>query len=1035
MNEPIDENIDQLINADKEVKSEALSINSLNPEKIIENSEVTEDITAVNNEQVTENSVFTGEETKVAGIKDIGKVLSKSYDAVKGQIKKVKQESDTLNKATFEQVPSKNNDFIVTPYDEGVDAEKILKEAEEFSSTGKGAPISSRGKGNKVNAFNVNQVDGPDGVRRLIEYVGENSSAKLKKLNIKELAEELSKPTFSVLEDGMPTFKFKTNEEALKFISKQSDSSKFSIQANGVFDPIFLKKILSSENTIADPKYVMKMLMTQVEISDRTTNLAQQIVLAKSKGTLTEAMTLEFDHMFALMGELSKAVEGRTADIGQSLRMFGETRKSFGSVQKIEMLEAQAASIDSVNRAKKLLALPSINKKGHAASMRFNLANSPDILIAMWQTTWINGLLSSPVTHIKNMASNLAYGLYQVPVRFTASAIGNVRKVLPGFGNQDAIPLNEAAVFAQAYVENVNSSFRLGIKAFKNNKPLDGSASKIELNGTQNIFENVDYGPTKFGKFLQKGSSYWGKFVTMPGRALLGEDEFFKGLGRFAEFKSLANRARTKFENTLKAEGKLSRTEIQKQSNTFYRNILDNPPEDMIKESVEMSKVLTFTKELEGKMAALQKTINENKAMSFGPLLKMVIPFVRTPTNLVTEALKNSPAAWMLPSFRKAILKGGIDADLAIAKMTLGSGAMFTLQNYTQNGGMTGPGPTNKKMLTTLKATGWQPYSFVFNKEDWGEEQIQELKTYGVVTQGAGKIYVSYDGLQPLSTIAGASATIGEYFQVNSYANGQGYSPYDQGEELLAVGAMTAFGVLSEAPQLQGLAEMIGILGEGGQDVNKTLLFFQKYGRKITEFGIQGSPVGVYQSGKATIERFLNPASSSMLPSSNDSGVLDYSVTKFKSRLPYFSNDVANRLDPLTGEEVTIGAGNMYELYSPFKRSDGTYIAGYQTLINWNVPVYVPPYKKNGYELTAEQYNTWIELAVDGGKLADRIEKVGKILENTRDVGLVQTKLSSIMQQSYKNAFLKLQKEYPEIKDFYEDKEDREKAVGKYRFN
>ena len=168
------------------------------------------------------------------------------------------------------------------------------------------------------------------------------------------------------------------------------------------------------------------------------------------------------------------------------------------------MLEAQAASIDSVNRAKKLLALPSINKKGHAASMRFNLANSPDILIAMWQTTWINGLLSSPVTHIKNMASNLAYGLYQVPVRFTASAIGNVRKVLPGFGNQDAIPLNEAAVFAQAYVENVNSSFRLGIKAFKNNKPLDGSASKIELNGTQNIFENVDYGPTKFGKFFNQ---------------------------------------------------------------------------------------------------------------------------------------------------------------------------------------------------------------------------------------------------------------------------------------------------------------------------------------------------------------------------------------------------------------------------------------------------------------------------------------------------------------------------------------------------
>ena len=76
MKEPIDKSIDQLITDDREVKAEALSINSLEPDAIIENAEVTEDITSNNNEQPTENitqptesSVFTGQEVKLDSIR------------------------------------------------------------------------------------------------------------------------------------------------------------------------------------------------------------------------------------------------------------------------------------------------------------------------------------------------------------------------------------------------------------------------------------------------------------------------------------------------------------------------------------------------------------------------------------------------------------------------------------------------------------------------------------------------------------------------------------------------------------------------------------------------------------------------------------------------------------------------------------------------------------------------------------------------------------------------------------------------------
>ena len=457
-----------------------------------------------------------------------------------------------------------------------------------------------------------------------------------------------------------------------------------------------------------------------------------------------------------------------------------------------------------------------------------------------------------------------------------------------------------------------------------------------------------------------------------------------------------------------------------------------NPPEDMIKQSVEFSKEMTFTKNLEGIMAKIQNQINNSEGMTLGPILKMFAPFVRTPTNLVTEALKHTPAAFLQPSFIKAIKAGGRQSDLALAKVGLGTSVISGFGYLAMGGNLTGSGPTNNKMRKTLEATGWQPYSFVFDSDKFDAEGISELRTYGTVTQGQGKLYVSYQGLQPLSTLVATGASLGEFFMVNSYASSQGYNDQKLSEELVMAAVMSGYDILSEMPMLDGLGNLMNVIGKGNSQTD-VLRGMDKFKEMLSEFAIQGSPIGMYQSGKATIERYLDPTINTYLPGEGETP-WDIAIKRYKSRLPYYSNEVAPRLDPLSGEVVTVGAGNFYEMFSQFKLSNGKYIEGYQTLIDWNVPVYVPPFRKNGYEFSSEQYNTWIEIATNGGQLQSDIMDMGARFDTSYDVGDVQSKLKSVMSKAYSDAYEKLKEIYPEIQDYEDELEIKEQVLGTTKY-
>lgn len=1021
----LEENINKLTATNDEVLEAANSITTRDQKNIIEDASSTQIVGDTEDQE----SVFTGEEIQVA----VNPLIRKGLNIIEGGEEKIKQR-EILNRSVFDKIDPDDGNYIVKPYDP-VDLSTAVDDKSLTPTTGKPTPISKRAKGGpEVVRTNLNNIVGPDSLKQFINFVGDQYPARLKRMPIKKLAEELSGTRYNVLNDtGRIVKKFDNETAAQKWIDGKNTDVAYSIQKKELYDTKFLQDILDpKKKTVADPVFVRKMLVAQLDVADKLDELANKVLRMEADDTLTPDVQVEFNQMFALLGELNKAIEGRSADVGRTLRMFGEARTAKGSAPKIEFLEAQGANGgDTVKRAKQYLALNTVNEKANASMMRFgaSLNETSEILVKMWQTTWINGLLSSPITHAKNFVSNLAYGAWQAPVRFTAGAIGHVRKQI---FRQDVktIQMMEGWNFAMDYFTSSMDSLRLGVKAFKENAPLDGKTSKLELDGINNIFTDVDYGNTQFGKTWKKGMAYYGKFITVPGRALIGADEMFKGMGRFAQFKALAGRARTDYMDELIKEGIYTQAEILEKGNRYYMDIINNPPADMIKQSVEFSKEITFTKDLEGTMKKIQDMINDSRLMSGGPVLKLFAPFVRTPTNLVTEALKHTPAMFLNPKFVQGIKAGGREADLAMAKVGLGMSIMYGVYNMALEGKITGAGPANRKMLKTYENAGWRKYSVVFDSSKWSDEGIQKLRTMGLLSQGPGKIYWSFDGLQPLSTLLGIGATIGEYFMANSYANSQGFSDMEFEEKLMMVGAMAGFDVVGEMPALDGLGKLMDIISGNISDEKEVIRTLENITSVASDFAIQGSPIGAYQSGKATIERMLDPTASSLLPDTHNEGGSDYAVKKFKSRLPFYSNDLPPRLDPLTGEKVEIGLGNFYELYSPFKRSTGEYIPGYQTLIDWNVEVHVPPIKRNGYELTAQQYNDWILFATQNGKLQRDIVDIAKIYELESNIGAVQTKMRNTMQKAYKKGFQKLQEVYPEIMGFYTENELKEEVLG-----
>ena len=382
---------------------------------------------------------------------------------------------------------------------------------------------------------------------------------------------------------------------------------------------------------------------------------------------------------------------------------------------------------------------------------------------------WMNSILSGPKTQMVNIMGN---ALTQVMTSLEAVAGGIAS------GNMDVV---KAVIASWSDGEMFKEAGKFAKQAFKEQDNL--------LDPSNRAFEEGQRAAIT-GKRLQEGPigslvsdtakdsiDKYAKWIRLPSRLLLTSDEFFKQLAyrRAARMKAamsglqqgirdpkalsehivktingivteggrMASKEGLVREATEIANKKGLKDEEKADFIIKYKDDNFNPDASaLIQYAAEEAQYLTFTKELQDK--TLGKVLQQ--ATNKLPYLRLVVPFVRTPTNILKFAFERTPFVTVLKEERERLFQEFNSEDPILRARTRGKvvtgaltvGGLFDVA-FNNREYITGGGPSNEREKEALMATGWRPYSIKI-----------------------GDTYYSYQRLDPLATPLGIVADLVE---------------------------------------------------------------------------------------------------------------------------------------------------------------------------------------------------------------------------------------------------------------------------------
>lgn len=208
---------------------------------------------------------------------------------------------------------------------------------------------------------------------------------------------------------------------------------------------------------------------------------------------------------------------------------------------------------------------------------------------------------------------------------------------------------------------------------------------------------------------LKAGTSTYRTGVGLPTRALGSVDEFIKQL----RYRSVVQ-ARASVEGT---NAGLSGVDLKQHISQRLEEAFTPDGRAVDDAALREAQTATFQQDL--LPGTLGKGIQNLR--SNWPAANFILPFVKTPVNVLRYATKMTPSLNLLQKEYRQMLSGKVGTEQqahAIGQMALGSLFMGTAANLALSGRITGAGPTDYELKKQLMATGWQPYSLVFDGPD-----------------------------------------------------------------------------------------------------------------------------------------------------------------------------------------------------------------------------------------------------------------------------------------------------------------------------
>lgn len=611
---------------------------------------------------------------------------------------------------------------------------------------------------------------------------------------------------------------------------------------------------------------------------DELVSFARKIQRSEKPGDELEA---EFNRALIRHVAIQEQVAGATAEAGRVLQQFRMAASSKDAPGRI--LAGLAGAGGSPKRIREAAEAIITLERDPASLNRFVEAAAKPKLSDKLVEVYYNFLLSGPATHAVNIMSNTMTGLAQIPEHGVASAIGKVRQALSK-EQVDRVTFTESAARASGLMQGAREGFREIASRFRA-KEGDRSGAWETAKRWGNAVADVEPADmaTKIEAHSQRAvSGVKGKILRVPTSALTIEDEFFKAVARRSEMAGQAVRIARR-EGLKGEEGKRRAAEL-----------LANPTDEMWESALDYARYVTFQRPL-GPVASHISAMTTN-----APILKVVLPFVRTPTNIFKSFIEHSPAAPLLREWRKDFAAGGARRDVAVARVAVGSGMMAIVAEAAANGVITGSKPVDDNRAGLMLADGWQPYSIKI-----------------------GDKYYSYQRLDPFALTIGAAADMA------TLGDGMSAGQQDKGASLIVASVV---GNLSNKTWLSGVSDFMAALDDP-----------QRYGDWFVK-RFAGS--ALVPTGVAQIARTVDPTMR------ETDSVGEY----VQSRVPGMSDDLLPKRD-VWGRPIEKEGGLGPDIMSPIWTSTEKGDPATHEALRVGATISPPSDRVNGKKMPARVYD------------------------------------------------------------------------------
>jgi len=742
--------------------------------------------------------------------------------------------------------------------------------------------------------------------------------------------------------------KIKSSEDVKKMMQKVADSQASTLNAGGKTHA-GIKEASKSEmkkvETLLGRKpavpFTAEEAVAAREIMNASADNLSELAKSATGTTATKEGQFAFRQALAKHQDIQSVVlQGRKAT-AQALNSWKIPTGSpeFRGKAITQMLEGGGKNIDDM--AAKIL---DIAKNGGEVSAAAGKMVNPAWSDSIYQV-WINGLLSGPATHAANFVSNAGTTMMGVGEKYISA------------GMETMFTKNgHAFVEANARAAGFSSGLMDGIRMMSGK--LDDTAFLV---GTKIEHEASGLSSIAWGKspesFMGKGIDYLGKIIDMPGAALQKGDVFFKSIN----YRMMLNEGATKqaFEEGLTGGAFKSRV----------KELVLNPTESMKEVSMDFARYQTFTNEAGPLTKDIQKVFNGT------PGGRYIMPFVRTPANILKYGFERTPLALASGKVRGELAKGGAEAATAAAKMAAGGSIMMAAGAVTLSGNLTGAGPVNYKERQMLEQTGWQPYSIK-----------------------AGDKYISYSRLEPIGSLLGYAADMAEI---------GGMVGEEEGEELAVAGVAAFFRSLGQKTFVSGAMKAIEVAGSG--DPTKISKYMQAMGASFVPYSGLGK----------TITKYTDEVKKDYTPD-DEMGFLRSTLDRAKQNVPGWGSDQPPIRD-IWGEEMHTnnGIAPVFENMSPIAISANKNDKVSEMISENKIVVGRPSRTVMGVKLSNKEYSRFTELAGKKAKsILDESYSDGDFEDRTGGPdGTMALQVKTTLRQARKWATGQLFEEMPEVKD------------------